>query len=168
MRRQMTALIVMGASVLMSAVGAKTAGPVWLAWQRFEIPEFGTSVDYPAGIFAPSGPSKMGLGRQFDSPDGRTVLSIYSQENTNADTPASYLRNNLRVGQRALDYERVTKLFFAVSMERDGLIYYSRCNFSGASTSAIHCFDLVYPQEEKAAWDPVVTRISLSLRPRER
>ena len=91
-----------------------------------------------------------------------------SQENTNADTPASYLRNNLRVGQRALDYERVTRSFFAVSMERDGVIYYSRCNFSGASTTAIHCFDLVYPQEEKAAWDPVVTRISLSLRPRER
>jgi hypothetical protein len=76
MRRQMTALIVMGASVLMSTADAKTAGPVSLAWQRFEIPEFGTSVDYPAGIFASSGPSKKGLGRQFDSPDGRTVRSI--------------------------------------------------------------------------------------------
>jgi hypothetical protein len=53
-------------------------------------------------------------------------------------------------------------------MERDRLIYYSRCNFSGSSTHTIHCFDLVYPQEEKTAWDPVVTRISLSLRPRER
>jgi len=95
-------------------------GEASLNWQRFEIPEFGTSVDYPAGIFASSGPSKKGLGRQFDSPDGRTVLSIYSQENTNADTPASYLRNNLRVGQRALDYERVTRSFFAVSMERGG------------------------------------------------
>jgi hypothetical protein len=31
-----------------------------------------------------------------------------------------------------------------------------------------HCFDLVYPQEEKREWDPVVTRISLSLRPNER
>jgi hypothetical protein len=27
---------------------------------------------------------------------------------------------------------------------------------------------LVYPQAEKRAWDPVVTRISLSLRPLER
>jgi hypothetical protein len=27
--------------------------------------------------------------------------------------------------------------------------------------------DLVYPQEEKRAWDAVVTRMSLSLRPRE-
>jgi hypothetical protein len=54
-----------------------------LKWQRFEIPEVGTSVDYPARIFSPSGQSKKGLGRKFDSPDGRTVLSIYSQENVN-------------------------------------------------------------------------------------
>jgi hypothetical protein len=42
------------------------------------------------------------------------------------------------------------------------MIYYSRCNFGGA---AIHCFDLAYPQAEKRAWDAIVTRISLSLRP---
>ena len=58
-------------------------------------------------------------------------------------------------------------IFFAISMERDGRILYSRCNFS-RSPVAIDCFDLVYPQEEKRAWDPVVTRMSLSLRPLER
>ena len=66
----------------------------------------------------------------------------------------------------ALDYERTTRSFFAISLERDGVVYYSRCNFSGRREGAIHCFDLVYPQDEKRAWDPVVTRISLSLRPK--
>jgi hypothetical protein len=33
--------------------------------------------------------------------------------------------------------------FFAISSERDGLIYYSRCNFSSGERRAIHCFDLV-------------------------
>jgi hypothetical protein len=65
-----------------------------------------------------------------------------------------------------LEYERVTASFFAVTMEHDGLIYYSRCNFSSAQGNNIHCFDLFYPQDEKHAWDPVVTRMSLSLRPR--
>ena len=92
-------------------------------------------------------------------------LSICVRENPEDDTPASHLRKNLR--QPALDYERVTRSFFAISMERDGTIFYSRCNFS-ARRSTIHCFDLVYPQSEKKAWDPVVTRISLSLRPLER
>ena len=136
-----------------------------LNWRTFKVPEYGTRVEYPAHIFAPIGDAEMGVGQRFESADGRAVLSIYSRENETADTPASYLRKNLR--QSGLDYERVTRSFFAVSMERDGRILYSRCNFS-RSPVAIHCFDLVYPQEEKRAWDPVVTRISLSLRPLER
>ena len=32
---------------------------------------------------------------------------------------------------------------------------------------AIHCFDMVYPQPAKRAYDYVVTRISRSLRPLE-
>ena len=136
-----------------------------LIWRIFKVPEYGTRVEYPARIFAPVGEAERGVGQRFESTDGRAVLSIYSRENETADTPASYLRKNLR--QSGLDYERVTRSFFAISMERDGRILYSRCNFS-RSPVAIHCFDLVYPQEEKRAWDPVVTRISLSLRPLER
>jgi hypothetical protein len=61
----------------------------------------------------------------------------------------------------------LTRSFFAISSERDGVILYSRCNFSGGARGAIHCFDLKYPQEEKRSWDAVVTRIILSLRPLE-
>ena len=74
----------------------------------------------------------------------------------------------MRVGRAGLDYERVTNSFFAISMERDGLIFYSRCNFTRRTGGAIHCFDVVYPQDEERAWDAVITRISLSLRPLER
>jgi len=69
------------------------------------------------------------------------------------------------VERSGIEYQRVTRGFFAISMERQGMIYYSRCNFSRAG--AMHCFDLVYPKEEERAWDAVVTRISLSLRPLE-
>jgi hypothetical protein len=138
-----------------------------LEWRTFVVPMYGTSVEYPAGIFIPAGDPEKGVGKRFDSTDGRAILSIYSRDNEARDTPASYLKNNLRVGHTALDYERVTNSFFAVSMEREGLIYYSRCNFSRRPGAAIHCFDLVYPRGEKRAWDAVVTRISLSLRPLE-
>jgi hypothetical protein len=127
------------------------AQTVSLDWRIFEVPEYGTRVDYPARIFG---------GQRFESADGSAVLSVYSSE------PVSYLRKNLR--QSGLDYERVTRSFFVISMERAGRIFYSRCNFSRSAKGSIHCFDLVYPQEEKRASDPVVTRISLSLRPLER
>jgi hypothetical protein len=144
-------------------VWAQTAS---LDWRIFEVPEYGTRVDYPARIFAPAGQPEKGIGQRFESADRSAVLSVYSSENEAADTPVSYLRKNLR--QSGLDYERVTRSFFAISMERAGRIFYSRCNFSRSAKGSIHCFDLVYPQEEKRAWDPVVTRISLSLRPLER
>jgi len=122
-----------------------------LDWQTFQVPEYGTHVEYPARLFAPVGESEKGIGQRFEREDGRAVLSIYARENQDDDTPASYLRKNLR--QPMLDYERVTRSFFAISMERDGTIFYSRCNFS-ARRSTIHCFDLVYPQSEKRPGTP--------------
>ena len=63
---------------------------------------------------------------------------------------------------RLLAYDRVARGFFAVSARRNGRIPYTRCNFA----ERIHCIELAYPQSEKRAFDPVTTRISLSLRPR--
>jgi hypothetical protein len=138
-----------------------------LGWRTLVVPQYGTSVDYPAAIFAPAGDPKKGVGQRLETQDGRAILSVYARDNEHGETPANYLKNNLRVDKYELDYERTTRSFFAISLERDGLIYYSRCNFSGRQEGAIHCFDIVYPQEEKRSWDAIVTRISLSLRPKE-
>jgi hypothetical protein len=136
-------------------------------WRTFEIPDFGTRIQYPAGIFSSAGKPETGVGQRFERADGRAVLSVYSRANEAGDNPATYLRSNLRVSRSALDYARITRSFFAISSERHGVILYSRCNFSGGARGVIHCFDLKYPQEEKRSWDAVVTRISLSLRPLE-
>ena len=136
-------------------------------WRTFEVAEFGTRIQYPAGIFTPAGKPEKGLGQRFERADGRAVLSIYSRPNEAGENPKTYLRNNLRMDRSALDYVRIARSFFAISSERDGVILYSRCNFSGGGRGVIHCFDLKYPQEEKRSWDAVVTRISLSLRPLE-
>jgi hypothetical protein len=135
-------------------------------WRRFEVPDFGTRIQYPASIFTPAGQSEMGLGQRFERADGRAVLSIYARGNK-GDTPGTYLRKHLRVERSKLDYVRIARSFFAISSERDGVVLYSRCNFSGGARGVIHCFDMKYPQEEKRSWDAVVTRISLSLRPLE-
>jgi hypothetical protein len=136
-------------------------------WRTFEIPDFGTRIQYPATIFTPVGQPEMGLGQRFERTDGRAVLSIYARPNKAGETPRTYLRKHLRVERSELDYVRIARSFFAISSERDGVILYSRCNFSGGTRGVIHCFDMKYPQEEKRSWDAVVTRISLSLRPLE-
>jgi hypothetical protein len=135
-------------------------------WKTFTIPEFGTRVQYPARIFSVlEGRAEKGTGERLMTEDGRASLSIYSRMNESGDTPSSYLRRNLRFPQSALEYQRLTSSFFAISAVTQDTIYYSRCNFSKGAVDAIHCFDMVYPQREKKAWDAIVTRISRSLRP---
>jgi hypothetical protein len=164
-----TAIVIVALS-LSAAADARAAArpsPV-LDWQTFMIPDFGTRLEYPAGLFEVfDGESEKGIGERWSTADGRAFLTIYSRPNEAADTPASYLKNNLRVARAALGYERVTRSFFAISSTREGVVYYSRCNFSAHARGAVHCFDLTYPQREERAWDAIVTRISRSLRPLE-
>jgi hypothetical protein len=132
-------------------------------------PRLGTSIDYPLGIFSVDEGAKAtarATGRQFKSKDGNAVLAVYSKTNE-GESPARYVEKNFRVPRQMLDYKRVTPTFFAISAVQAGEIYYSRCNFSRRPGGAIHCFDLRYPAREKRAWDPIVRRMSLSLRPLE-
>jgi len=135
-------------------------------WTVFVELKYGTRLDVPGAVFAtPDGPANRGVGRQFKTPDGRASLAVYSQSNDARDTPASYLRKNLKSPRAGLDYQRVTPEFFAIAAVMRGSIYYSRCNFSHDAGRAIHCFDLKYPVQERQSWDSIVTRMSRSLRP---
>jgi hypothetical protein len=84
-------------------------------WRTFEIPDFGTRIQYPAGIFSPAGKPEKGVGQRFERADGRAVLSIYSRPNEAGENPTTYLRHNLRMERSALDYVRITRSFFAIS-----------------------------------------------------
>jgi hypothetical protein len=135
-------------------------------WQVFVDPQFGTRVDYPADVFSRSGgQSERGIGERFRTADGQAILEVYSLPNDPQFTPEGFLRANLQMPRDELEYHRVTPSFFAISNVRDGMIYYSRCNFSRGPRPLMSCIDLKYPQEQKRAWDDVVTRISRSLRP---
>jgi hypothetical protein len=160
--------LVIGLSFLPQANAQRGGTGHGLGWQTFQVKEFGTTVDYPATIFSePAGKAEKGTGQRFNSADGRSTLTIYALENADGDTPASYLRKNLRMPRSAIDYERVTRSFFAISVERQGTVLYSRCNFASGDGGTVHCIDLVYPQDVARAWDGIVTRISRSLRPLE-
>ena len=159
-----TALVVCGGTLAFAAAASGLEG----RWAAFVEPELGTRVDVPSYIFqVEEGPSPKGSGRVLSTEDGRAVLGIYSLSNSARDTPASYIKKNYKAPEAAIDYKLVRRTFFAISGVYRQDIYYSRCNFSRTAGGAIHCIDLKYPADEKRAWDPIVTRISLSLRPLE-
>jgi hypothetical protein len=91
---------------------------------------------------------------------------VYVEKNEAHHSLASFVASNLTMPTSQIDYRRITDRFFAVSGESNGRIFYSRCNFPDGATGPMHCIFLSYRSSEKEAWDGIVTRISLSLRPR--
>src|SRR3954452_3234050 len=80
-----------------------------IEWRTFAVRDFGTTVQYPANIFFPAGRPGKGIGQRFKSADGRADLSVYSLPNEARETPATYLRHNLRMDRSALQYTRVAR-----------------------------------------------------------
>src|SRR5262245_24427416 len=124
-----------------------------------------TTVQVPRGVFAleDNEAEVTPPGQLFTTADGRARLHIFAYRNDRNETPGQHLNRVFPQDRRLLNYDRVTRTFFAVSQNKDDRILYRRCNFSDG---LIHCIDLDYPRREERAWDGIVTRISLSLRPR--
>jgi hypothetical protein len=129
--------------------------------------EGGAVVDYPANIFSiDAGASPRGSGRRLQTADGRGEFLVYVSSNADHESPRSYVRKYLAVPEAKLDYKRITDRFFVVSGIEQRRVFYSRCNYPRGSAGPMHCIYLLYPEAETKAWDAIVTRMSLSLRPR--
>jgi len=124
----------------------------------------GTSVPFPADLFTVRGGEGTPRGEVFTSADGRARLHIFALANEHNETPAQFIKRVIVDDRRKLTYERVARDFFVFSAPENDRILYRRCNF--ARDRMIHCVDLRYPRAEKRAFDGIVTRMSLSLRPR--
>ena len=124
----------------------------------------GGAVVYPSDVFAADAGQGEPKGRVLATPDGRAHLHVFSVPNARGERPAQFLRRVFPGDTGRLTYTRVAGNFFAISQPSKGRrILYRRCNFAGGE---IYCVDLQYPLAEKRAWDGIVTRVSLSLRPR--
>jgi hypothetical protein len=123
----------------------------------------GTTVPLP-DLFAVRAGEGTPRGEVFTSADGRARLHIFAFTNERNESPAQFIKRVIVDDRRKLTYQRVARDFFVFSAPEDDRILYRRCNF--ARDRMIHCVDLRYPRAEKRAFDGIVTRMSLALRPR--
>jgi hypothetical protein len=56
-------------------------------WRTFEVPDFGTSVQYPASIFAPAGKPEKGVGQRFERPTDALFYPFTLVPTTPVKTP---------------------------------------------------------------------------------
>ena len=123
----------------------------------------GSMVQVPRDVFAADAGAGNPPGRMLRTPDGRAHLHVFTVHNERGESPAPFLARVFPRDRTRLSYDRVARNFFAVSQPSETLILYRRCNFVRGD---IHCIDLQYPRADKRAFDGIVSRISLSLRPR--
>ena len=103
-----------------------TKAPQTGARKRCPIAELASK--FPRACLLPLVSQNEGAVSGLNAPDGRAALTIYSRPNDKRKYAATYLRHNLRMDRAALDYVRIARSFFAISSERDGIIFYSRFN----------------------------------------
>lgn len=155
--RTLAILSAIGLGITTTAAHAQSASP---DWQRYNVAAGSAAADVPRAIFSEDGgPAQDGTGRRFVTADGRADLTVQTIPNEGGTSPAAFLA--ARKPPPGIIYRRVTPRFFVVSSIRDGRIWYNRCN---RAAGAMHCVLMNYPAVEKRRWDPIVTRISRSLR----
>ncbi len=141
------------------------AAPADLGWREYADPASGTRVEYPANMFSvPEGAFQIAPGERFGTADGRAHLAVFTMKAEKSSSPAAFIARNLQVPRSALKYQRIAPNFFAISGVHEADVYYVRCNSAG-DRSILHCIYVIYPSAEKRAWDPIVTRLSRTLRP---
>ncbi len=151
-----------GLILITYALGGSSPAAAQHHWEQYTDAR-GTRIQYPADLFVT--PERAEIGKALVTRDGRARIHMYSMPNPKALGPREFMRSQFPASRSILTYDRVARNFFAISTRLDGMIVYMRCNFSRAREAALHCVDIRYPQNEKVAWDHIVTRISHSVRP---
>ena len=167
MRRNVLGTVV-GSLVVLWAVWGTPDLACARTWEAYANARFGYAVDVPAD-FSPGEAPENNDGQTFTASDGQGHVAVYGAYNALEHTPESYrqwLRENaLAAGESArVTYEATGKNWCVLSgLNAEGAIFYQRVRFSPDGETLIAVV-LVYPEEQKDDWDPVVERMGKTLR----
>lgn len=150
-----------GFFVLLAAGALLTgAAHAQTAWATYTNVRFAFAVDYPRDVFPAFTESDNSDGATFKASAPGVELRAWGSYNIDNRTPRATVADYY--AGKTLTYSSVKRASYIVSgTESGGNIFYERCHFTG---DRIFCFNLVYPAAQKETWDPVVARLSRSLR----
>jgi hypothetical protein len=132
-------------------------------WALYQNARYGTTIDYPRG-FRPGPEPDNGDGLVFTSPDGATLRvwgSLNVEEHDIAGLEA-FLREAADKEER-ITYRSAGANWLVLSGLRGARLFYKRYLLSHRG-EVINAFDIEYPQARKAEYDPIVARLSRSLK----
>ena len=151
-------------ALLCLALALPDAAPAQERWATYSNDRFGTTIDYPSR-FRPGRPPDNNDGLSFTAADGAT-LSVWGSLNVMEHDVAgleTFLRESADRGTQ-FTYRAAGKNWLVLSGTRDDRVFYKRYAFSHRN-EIVNAFEISYPATLAAAYDPIVARLSKSLRP---
>jgi hypothetical protein len=135
-------------------------------WKTYTNDRFGFSIDIPMDLLHQEPAPSNDDGRTFTSGDGGIELLAYGAFNIFDQTPKSYLAElaNDQDVIGAVKYQRQGKDWVVASGLKDSKIVYQKTIFS-CHGEVLNIMVLTYAQSEKSRLDPIVSRMSKSLKP---
>jgi hypothetical protein len=134
------------------------------AWTTYHNTRFGTSIEYPAR-FRPGRPPDNNDGLSFIAADGAT-LSVWGSLNVEAHDVAgleTFLRESPQTGEQ-MTYRASGANWLVLSGTRGERIFYQR-HLLSHQNQIINAFEISYPAALRARYDPIIARLSRTLRP---
>jgi hypothetical protein len=152
--------ILTAAPIAHSAAQAQDVG----ALATYRNDRHGFSLSYPAAQFVAL-PSATEDGRQFISKDGSARLLVGTLPNFDNKSLSAYRDFTLNASYPGakVDYAPTRDTWFVLSGIHRGMVFYQRVNFA-CGGRAINSWAMVYPEAQKAVYDPVVELIHRNYR----
>jgi hypothetical protein len=150
--------------LLLSVIGLAVPTPLMAeSWRTYRNPRFGTTIEYP-DWFRPGRPPDNGDGLGFSSADG-AVFSVWGSHNAlehDLSGLETFTRENLSKDQRVTYAERGAN-WFVLSGSQGNKTFYQRYLLSHRQR-IVNGFQISYPSRLNVRYDPIVRRMSRSLR----
>ncbi len=131
-------------------------------WQTYSNARFGTSIDFPAGHFAPGPAPENGDGLRFSGSDGVSGFIIFGRYNV-MKLPMSGLIAEDMASEHydEITYQKWDKGWYVLSGFSGDNIFYRKVILRPVDET-IHTFEITYPKAQKEMYDAVVSRMSQS------
>lgn len=148
------------------AFGVLSAPALAGEWIKFTDDTYGCRVDFPSDVFqkdvvTPGRPLK------FSGPNDETYFQIMGSTNSEGLAPQGirkrYFGGDAVPGE--VTYESAKGGFLVLSGYRGDNIFYTRLQLSPDRTR-LCIMEIIYPREDKVAFDQIVTRMSRSFESR--
>ena len=155
-----------GLTITLFWLGTAAARDQTDSWRTYTNERYGFSLVIPSHVLAVEKKSDAGDGLVFASKDGETRLLVGALKNADARTTSSYQDY---IAQQSyadynITYRRGGDSWFVLSGEGNGKTFYEKVMFS-CSGGLISSFAIIYPTEQRKAFNPIVERIEDSFRP---